>query len=206
MGKYGSVMGAFDCSGLGIYALQKLGLVKGDNNANGLMGKCALIDKSKRKYGCWVFRVNDSGRATHIGYLVKDDYVIHAAGRKQGVIKEKFRSSYWHKVGIPSYFKDEITLASGAQPSVETPITPPIDSGAFSGFYRVLKLTKPMMKGEDVKQLQTLLTKAGIAIEVDGVFGKITQDAVMEYQDNMNLEVDGKAGKLTISSLGGIWK
>ena len=211
VGRYGSVMGAFDCSGLGIYALQKLGLTNRDMNANTLMGKCELIDKSKRSYGCWVFCLNDSGRATHIGYIVKDDYVIHSAGRKYGVIKEKFKSSYWDRVGIPSYFKDEITLQSGAQPVNETPVSPtptasPIASGAFSGFYRVLKLTKPMMRGEDVKQLQTLLDKAGLGMEIDGIFGKFTQDAVMEFQDNMDLIPDGKAGKLTISALGGVWK
>lgn len=201
-------MGAFDCSGLGIYALQKMGLTSKDMSANTLMGKCTIIDKSKRAYGCWVFCLNDSGRATHIGYIVKDDYVIHSKGRSMGVVKEKFKSSYWDRVGIPSYFKNEITLPTGAQPSVNTPIssTPSIDSGSFSGFYRVLKLTKPFMRGEDVKQLQTLLNKAGIGIEIDGVFGELTQNGVMEYQDEMNLEVDGKAGKLTINALGGVWK
>lgn len=199
-------MGAFDCSGLGIYALQKLNLFKGDSTANGLMGKCALIDKSNRSYGCWVFRLNTSGRATHIGYIVKDDYVIHAKGRKDGVVKEKFNSTYWHKVGIPTYFKNEINQPSGAQPSAETPTTLPVAPSAFTGFTRALKLTNPPMKGKDVKQLQTLLDKAGLGMEIDGVFGKLTQDAVMEYQDNQDMIPDGIAGEKTITSLGGVWK
>lgn len=97
---YGSVMAEFDCSGLGVYWLLKNDVLGTDRTANGLYRMCEVTDKPKRGY--WVFRLNDEGRATHIGYCVSDSEVIHAKGRVEGVIKEKYSASYWHKVGVPN--------------------------------------------------------------------------------------------------------
>ena len=97
---YHDVMSAFDCSGLGVYWLLKNDVLGTDRTANGLYRMCEVTDKPKRGY--WVFRLNDEGRATHIGYCVSDSEVIHAKGRVEGVVKEKYSSSYWHKIGIPS--------------------------------------------------------------------------------------------------------
>ena len=97
---YGSVMAEFDCSGLGVYWLLKNDVLGTDRTANGLYRMCELTDKPKRGY--WVFRLNDEGRATHIGYMVSDSEVIHAKGRVEGVVKEKYSSSYWHKVCVPN--------------------------------------------------------------------------------------------------------
>lgn len=95
-----SVLFGYDCSGLGMYWLQNLkGIYKSDMNANSMWGKCTETDAPKR--GCWVFRFNGD-KASHIGYMVTDSNVIHAKGRSNGVCMEKFRSSYWHKIGIPS--------------------------------------------------------------------------------------------------------
>jgi len=94
-----SVLYAYDCSGLGMYYLQNVTKTYShDMSANGMMGECERADEPKRGY--WVFRLND-GKATHIGYMVSDTEVIHAKGRKFGVVKEKYKKSYWHCVGIP---------------------------------------------------------------------------------------------------------
>ena len=94
-----SVLYAYDCSGLGMYYLQNVTKTYShDMSANGMMGECEKTDEPKKGY--WVFRLND-GRATHIGYMVSDTEVIHAKGRKFGVVKEKYKKSYWHCVGIP---------------------------------------------------------------------------------------------------------
>lgn len=96
------VMSAFDCSGLGVYWLLKNDVIGTDRTANGLYRMCEVTDKPKRGY--WVFRLNDEGRATHIGYCVSDSEVIHAKGRQDGVVREQIGKigSYWHKVGIPN--------------------------------------------------------------------------------------------------------
>lgn len=54
-------------------------------------------------------------------------------------------------------------------------------------------------KGEDVKKLQMIL-----GVEVDGVFGPITEQAVKEYQKKNNLEADGIVGPKTWNKLLGI--
>ena len=99
---YGEVMAEFDCSGLGVYWLLKNDVIATDRTANGLYRMCEVTAEPKKGY--WVFRLNDEGRATHIGYCVSDSEVIHAKGRCEGVVREKVGNigSYWHKVGKPN--------------------------------------------------------------------------------------------------------
>lgn len=98
---------AYDCSGLGVYWLTDLKrLWKSDVNANTMMGRCELkMEPPKR--GWWAFRLTGN-RATHIGYMVDDEYLIEAKGRDYGVVKTKFRAKDWGCWGIPNVFKDEI--------------------------------------------------------------------------------------------------
>ena len=53
--------------------------------------------------------------------------------------------------------------------------------------------------GDEVKQLQTALGFTGK--DVDGIYGKKTEQAVIDYQTNNDLEVDGIAGKNTLGKL-----
>lgn len=192
---------AFDCSGLGMYWLQNVsGLCKTDMTANGLMGKCSSIQKSQLKRGDWVFRVytsgSNKGRAYHVGYVVDNDLnVIESKGRAYGVVKNTlngYGNRYWNAFGRPSYFKKEIEKETK---SIELNVS------------RILKLTTPYMKGEDVKALQLALNEAGVdAGSPDGIFGKNTQTAVKKYQKLKGLTVDGIVGKKTVEALGGTWK
>lgn len=96
---------AYDCSGLGMYWLQNLKhIYKSDMSANSMMAQCEIVTEPKKGY--WLFRLND-GRATHIGYMVSDTEVIHAAGRKLGVIKVAYAKSFWHRIGKPKCFDFE---------------------------------------------------------------------------------------------------
>jgi len=67
---------------------------------------------------------------------------------------------------------------------------------------RALKLTNPFMQGEDVRQLQEALKKAGIAVKVDGVFGADTDKLVKQFQQQKKLEADGIVGAGTRKVLG----
>ena len=182
---------AFDCSGLGMYYLQNIaGAYSSDANANTLMNdKCSKITKrSALKKGDWVFRVNSSGRAYHIGYIVTDDLqVIEAKGRDDGVVKrgiDASGSSYWNAYGRPKIFDIEADWTVS----------------------RLLKKTSPMMRGADVSELQRRLKAAGCDCgEIDGIFGKKTRNAVKAYQRKANLKEDGIAGKNTVTALGGVW-
>ncbi len=62
---------------------------------------------------------------------------------------------------------------------------------------RVLKLTEPIIQGEDVRQVQKALIKAGFDVGSDGIFGKETDQAVREFQQQKGLTVDGIVGDET---------
>lgn len=109
------VLYAYDCSGLGCYWLYNLThLYKCDVNANTLMGRCELKEEPPRR-GWWVFRL-DGKRASHIGYMIDDEYLIEAKGRKYGVVKTKFRDKEWSCWGIPQVFADELSPEPEPQP------------------------------------------------------------------------------------------
>jgi peptidoglycan hydrolase-like protein with peptidoglycan-binding domain len=67
---------------------------------------------------------------------------------------------------------------------------------------RTLKLTEPMMQGEDVRRVQKALKAAGINIEPDGFFGNDTDKAVRQFQQQKGLTVDGIVGAETRRILG----
>ncbi|MCR5855976.1 N-acetylmuramidase domain-containing protein [Mesorhizobium sp. J428] len=56
-------------------------------------------------------------------------------------------------------------------------------------------------KGDAVRDLQTLLRRAGHAIHVDGDFGPATRDAVRAFQTAAGLDADGIAGPATLAAL-----
>ena len=65
-----------------------------------------------------------------------------------------------------------------------------------------LKLTDPVMQGEDVRQVQEALKTAGINLEPDGFFGNDTEKAVRQFQKQKRLTVDGIVGAETRQILG----
>ncbi|MBD1811700.1 peptidoglycan-binding protein [Microcoleus sp. FACHB-DQ6] len=67
---------------------------------------------------------------------------------------------------------------------------------------RVLTLTEPIMQGEDVRQVQEALIAAGINVSADGVFGKDTDRAVRQFQQQKGLTADGVVGVQTHKELG----
>lgn len=70
---------------------------------------------------------------------------------------------------------------------------------------RVLKLTNPIMQGEDVRRVQAALLKAGFDLGpdgADGAFGKATDQAIQQLQRQKQLTVDGIVGAQTLRALG----
>lgn len=56
-------------------------------------------------------------------------------------------------------------------------------------------------RGESVKTLQTLLKSAGYNLQVDGIFGEITDEIVKRFQKKAGLQVDGICGSKTWAAL-----
>ncbi len=86
---------------------------------------------------------------------------------------------------------DELFRSDYVQPS----IVPDSDKTQ-----RVLYLTSPMMKGDDVIRLQRALGFA--EADVDGTFGRDTDAAVRKFQRERALKEDGRVGPATWSELG----
>jgi peptidoglycan hydrolase-like protein with peptidoglycan-binding domain len=62
---------------------------------------------------------------------------------------------------------------------------------------KILRLSNPLMEGEDVRKVQEALVKANINVTVDGIFGPATEKAVKEFQQQKGLTVDGAVGPAT---------
>ncbi len=67
---------------------------------------------------------------------------------------------------------------------------------------RFLYRRSPMLRGDDVAELQQRLSALGFDTgRVDGIFGDLTSAALGEFQRNAGLPVDGIAGATTASAL-----
>jgi N-acetylmuramoyl-L-alanine amidase len=67
---------------------------------------------------------------------------------------------------------------------------------------RFLYRRTPMLRGDDVAELQQRLSALGFDTgRVDGIFGDMTSSALGEFQRNAGLPVDGIAGGSTVSEL-----
>lgn len=67
---------------------------------------------------------------------------------------------------------------------------------------RMLYVTRPLLYGDDVRELQRRLSRLGFDSGYDdGLYGQQTFDAVREFQLNVGIAVDGLAGPTTIDGL-----
>ncbi len=72
---------------------------------------------------------------------------------------------------------------------------------------RLLKLTSPYMRGDDVRDVQDALQIVSFSPgQSDGIFGPKTESAVKAFQKERKIKVDGIVGQDTTSKLGGLWK
>ena len=67
---------------------------------------------------------------------------------------------------------------------------------------RLLYYRAPMMRGDDVEELQRRLGRLGFDTRwVDGIFGPSTQAATRHFQQNVGLPADGVVGHSTVAAL-----
>ncbi|MFL0248582.1 peptidoglycan-binding domain-containing protein [Candidatus Clostridium stratigraminis] len=98
-----------------------------------------------------------------------------------------------------------VDVVSAASETTSTTTTPPKTSSTssssttyYASGYRMLKMGST---GSDVKNLQAILNNNGAKLAVDGIFGKLTKAAVMNYQKAKGLAVDGIVGPKTYAVL-----
>ncbi len=78
---------------------------------------------------------------------------------------------------------------------------PAVRASAEVAEIRLLRLRRPFMQGSDVRDLQEKLAGLSLDLEVDGVFGPGTEQAVQAYQRRNGLVADGIVGAATRSAL-----
>lgn len=67
---------------------------------------------------------------------------------------------------------------------------------------RLLFLRRPMIRGEDVAELQSRLNALGFeAGKADGIYGPDTETAVIDFQHNRHLAEDGRVGPEVVTEL-----
>jgi len=87
-------------------------------------------------------------------------------------------------------------------PPVKTSI--PVKATTSSGSVASLNITRVLTFGsykDDVKRLQIMLNTVGYKLNADGIFGKLTETAVKNYQGQNSLRADGIVGPITVASL-----
>lgn len=178
---------AADCSGGIVGAIRSINPGFSDRNANTFkkqFTESGKIDTIPEIPGLAIWR---SG---HIGIYEGNGYGLEFRGTDYGCVRTKVASRDWTHWGKIK--------------GVEYPGEAANPAETVWKVNRLLKLTDPMQRGEDVKELQTRLNSNGCNCgKVDGVFGSKTDAAVRSYQKKKGLVVDGKAGKNTITALGG---
>ncbi len=89
---------------------------------------------------------------------------------------------------------DHIHVRFQLGPNVAAPTFTPSDTG-------YLKLVSPYMQGQRVEEVQAMLVKAGVAVDVDGVFGIDTERAVKAFQEKAGVNVSGVVDEDTLPLL-----
>jgi hypothetical protein len=72
------------------------------------------------------------------------------------------------------------------------------DNSVKSAAHSMLRMGS---RGRQVRELQSLLVRAGYALKTDGDFGVATKHAVKAFQEHHDLEVDGVVGPSTMQAL-----
>lgn len=67
---------------------------------------------------------------------------------------------------------------------------------------RLVYMRRPMLRGEDVAELQSRLNSLGFdSGKADGIFGPDSEAAVIDFQHNRNLVEDGKVGPEVVTEI-----
>lgn len=67
---------------------------------------------------------------------------------------------------------------------------------------RIIFMRRPMIRGEDVAELQSRLNSLGFdSGKVDGIYGPQTESAVLDFQNNRHLAEDGRVGPEVVTEI-----
>ena len=187
-----------DCSGMFVWAFKQYGLEMSHISSNIFKSYCtsnkgALTAELKKtlRPGTAVFTGKTAGNNPHVGLYIGNNIVIEAKGTQAGVVTSKLTDSKWT-------FYGELKNVSydGAAPE-PAPTPEPEPAGKRPTI-------RKGNRNKYVTELQTMLSKLGYDLGIcgiDGDFGTATRSAVMSFQSDNGLQVDGIVGPDTWKAL-----
>lgn len=168
-----------------------------DMSAAGMRRKCKVkgnINTMPDVVGLLVFSEG------HVGVYVGGGMVVDARGHSAGVVKKPITNHKWEEWGVCPLLEYDKEIVSGSTATQE-------QTKEGNTVEITFKVLQKGAKGKQVKALQHLLIANGFALPkygADGSFGNETLAAVKQYQAANGLQVDGSAGKQTLSSIYGV--
>ncbi len=121
--------------------------------------------------------------------------LLHKTVYRMDSFRELIDAGKW-ELQLPLTVRNIVITEDAFKSSYQLPSL----ASAESAGERVLFLTRPMMRGDDVKRLQRALNFS--QDEIDGVFGQATDIAVRNFQKSRGLIVDGRVGPATKAAFG----
>jgi len=122
----------------------------------------------------------------HVALCIGDGRLYEARSRSQGVVISTDAATRNWSAGVQL---PGVAYTRGAV----APYTPPEG---------LIKLAHPFLRGQEVLTVQCALEQAGFSTKgVDGIYGKNTQAAVINFQLVRGLTVDGEVGQETARAL-----
>jgi hypothetical protein len=176
--KRGSRCVCFDCSGLIVWALMKLGLITTDMKADGIYDKCPKIAKADLKLGDFCFRINEVGNAHHVGVVLRIvdgiPWVTEAEGRDDGVVERPIDADpgYWERYASNIF----------------------LDAPSGGGGENMIICQKQAAYDDNAKAMHYGLARLGYdigAVSLYGLYGSKTSLAVAKFQTDNGLPVNG---------------
>lgn len=169
----------FDCSGLIIWALQKLGLIDYDTTADGL--RRLSKPTTSPRVGDFAFKINADGRAYHVGIVTREGYITEAKGRDYGVV-ERLAGASWSAFGTNPFIDTNMEV-SGLKKG---------DTG------EAVKLWQTDLLAAGYKMTST---DGATEYGADGNFGGATERATIAFQLASGLPGSGVVGDLTWAAM-----
>ena len=170
-------------------------------DCSSLMHVCAIAGGANMTYG-------SNGHTTRTmvkEFVASGDYIKLTGSEYLSSSKLLKRGDILVKEGSHTV----MVLDNGADVVVEAPVEPPVvnlpleDDATVYYSVRLPRLQKGM-SSDAVKAMQVLLAAHGFDVPLFGTFNARTEAALMEFQRDFNLQVNGKCGPETWSALLGL--
>jgi N-acetylmuramoyl-L-alanine amidase len=143
--------------------------------------------------------------------LTPDELRRGARGARVRELHERLSDVGLDGADEPDSFGDAtVALVESFQRTRGLPLTGVVDATTWTRLVeagwrlgqRLLYVTRPLLRGDDVAELQTRLAQLGFDPgRIDGIFGPLLEGALRDFQRNRGLAVDGTLTRATLNDL-----